>query len=432
MKRKSTEASDIEGGLNSGKASRPRANFKKYLPQNVAAAFWRRVLGLLYSFSLVILMLLTFAFVVVTPVDVLIQTWGTLAVGVKLFIVLAANSFFVMASIIYYFLRLFRSRVLVNSIPAKSVYLPLEKHDLPSKSLAYIHKNLRRCVGDIKVRAGPLENELEPFDYPGMAPPLYIQQRNMRLGFQKTVSELPENCVFEEVINSIGLKMKADGLFAGNFQIPKHYTFREVILAMAEEMDDEGVLDADLVAVVRGVVEDYERFKFGPGLVPHAALLKFLIQLEILMTRYINSTSAEFSRDSMAQLPLTRSATYNHTSSVGSRVDVSDVDTNTLDMGIRLASSPSRASFLDPFEYRDDASSLRLRPVFGLLSRSSSRSRDLSRRSTDLKPATDSSGRRRNSLWSMLKSRFSNTGASSRRSSLRNPFSGGASANDEG
>ncbi|OBA22395.1 hypothetical protein METBIDRAFT_16974, partial [Metschnikowia bicuspidata var. bicuspidata NRRL YB-4993] len=242
-----------------------------------------RVLEWLYSFSLAILLLFTLALVVVTPVDVIIQTQGALSLGLKLFIIIGAHALFLFLALVYYFSRLFNTRVLINQIPAKSVYLPLEPHDLPEPTRAHITANLRRCLGDIRVRAGPLNNPTERFDYAGRAPPLYIQQRNVRLGFANEISGLPENCVFQDVVNSIGLKIKADGLFAGSFTIPRHYTFREIILAMVQEIEDEGHLDDDLATTARLVVAAYERFKFGRAPIRHADLTAFLARLEQLM-----------------------------------------------------------------------------------------------------------------------------------------------------
>ncbi|KAF7999688.1 hypothetical protein HF325_005537 [Metschnikowia pulcherrima] len=399
-----------------------RANLYRYLPQNLAAEFSRRVLGWLYSFSLVILMLLTLAFVVVTPADVIMQTKGTSAMGVKLFIIIISNAFFLFASVVYYFSRLVHSRVLLNQIPSKSVYLPLETRDLPRKSTDYITQNLCRCVGEIQARAGPLQNELERFDYPGMSPPSYIQQRNLRLGFLHASLALPENCVFEDVVNSIGLKVKVDGLFAGNFTIPKHYTFREVLLAIAEDLDTEGALDADLATVLRVVVEDYERFKFGPDLIKQAELVAFLSNLEKVMTRYINSNSAEFTRIDLASL---RRPSYADTYSVGSRGEPSDAES------ARSVVMTRPLSFLDPFDYHDDAASLRRQALFsntgfGLYPRRLLRSRDgfrnsrdssrisrekarLSREKSGSSVGTGRASGRRNSAWSAIKSRLGKT-----------------------
>lgn len=360
------------------KPSKPRISYR-HLPQRLAADFSKRVLSWLYSFSLIILMILTFAFIFVTPVEVGIQTAGASAFGVKLFIIFITSAGFFVLCLGYYFSRLILSRVQINQIPAKSVYLPLEKNDLQKDVSEHIHKNLVRCVGEIKVKAGPLENKLESFNYPGMSPPDYLVRRNMRLKLEGEPNSIPPNCVYGDVINGLGLKVRIDGLLAGNFAVPKDYTFKDMVQAIAENLESEGHLTGELARAASTITAQYEKFKFGPDLIVQHELVEFMTSFEKLVTVFVNFRTRD-EDDYSAQVFAGNSSLF--------RAPTSRNDS-------------SKSNFLDPFDYRGEDSAGEPygahNDFFRTMSRTSSRSR---------RNSSQSGLSRRNSLWSVVKSRL--------------------------
>lgn len=247
-----------------------------------AKKFPKRVLRWLYSFSLIIFMFWTFAFIVATPLDIVIQTFGSALTGIKTLIVIGACAVFFLVSVVLYFLRLYQSRVEVNQIPSKSVYIPLEKNDMPKDVLTYIEGTLRKCVGETGMMAGPLKNETEVINFPGMSPPEYIQRRNIDMGFPEEGTFLPPNSIYEDVVDSLGTKLRFDGVLVTNFDIPMSYTFREIVISMSKILVDEHELDASSMPNVQKVVELYEKFKFSPDLIQELDLLAFLVEFERL------------------------------------------------------------------------------------------------------------------------------------------------------
>lgn len=275
-----------------GNQEKARFSLEGYF-KSIATNISKLVFQWLYSFSLFIFMVLTFAFIVVTPVDITIKTWGTPSTGVKVFIILGACVLFFLISMLVYLSRLYKSRVAVNQIPSKSVYIPLEKNDLPSDVLNYIERRLRECVCDVKERAGSLHNKNELFNYPGMAPPEYIQKRNVKLGYQDYSVHLPPNCRYDDVILSLGLKLKVDGLLVGSYRVPYNYTFREILVAMTEYLQKENQLEPEMLASIHLVITLYEKFRFSGCLIEQHDLLSFLVELEKVVYHYIKHRSSQ-------------------------------------------------------------------------------------------------------------------------------------------
>lgn len=257
------------------------------LPESFATTISKRIFQWLYSFSLIIFIILTAAFIVVTPLDIIVQTYGAPSTGIKMFIIIAACAIFLVALIFFYFSRLFKTREAVNQIPSKSVYVPLEKHDLPADVLKYIDKQLKKCVGDIKVRAGPLHNKDASLNYPGMSPPEYIQERNIRMGYHDQGTMLPPNCVYEEIIDSLALRIRFDGELLTNFRIPTSFTFREVIVSMFNRLSELHQHQQETIANLHKVVELYEKFRYGPDLITERDLVAFLLAMENFSLNFI-------------------------------------------------------------------------------------------------------------------------------------------------
>lgn len=254
------------------------------LPKQLATNVPRKIFKWLYSFSLIILMIITFGFVLVTPLDIIMQTLSKNAAAIKLFIIIAACATFVLFSLLLYFSRLYQSRVLFNRIPAKSVYLPLEKDDLPASVEKYIANTLQFCIGDVKVRAGPLANEQELFNYPGRVAPKYIQRRNIELGLQRDYFLLPENHSYQDIIDSIGLKLRLDGMFANTYSIPTHMTFREIFVSLFPNLGEENDFSQEMATVARRAILTYERAKYSGELIGLEELVEFFVDLEKVVT----------------------------------------------------------------------------------------------------------------------------------------------------
>lgn len=221
-------------------------------------------------------MILTFGFILVTPLDIIVQTWGAPSTWLKTFIVIMACALFLLFCLIIYFLRLYQSRVMLNQIPSKSVYIPLEKHDLPSDVRRYIEGTLRRCLGDIKVTAGPLHNKNEIINFPGASPPEYIQQRNIAMGFPNEGTHLPPNCVYEDILDSLGMYIRYNGLAAMTFDIPECYTFRETTLSMVKVLIEKQEIERSRLPEVRRMIKLYEKLKFGPERIKELGMVEFL------------------------------------------------------------------------------------------------------------------------------------------------------------
>lgn len=264
-------------------SDRPRrSRFVRELGFSDASRLPKRILRWLYSISLIIFMILTFAFILVTPLDIIVQTWGAPSTWLKTFIVIMACALFLFFCLIIYFLRLYQTRVSLNQIPSKSVYIPLEKNDLPSSVRRYIEGTLRRCLGDIKIRAGPLYNKNEIINFPGASPPEYIQKRNITMGFPNEGTHLPPDCSYEEILDTLGMQIKFDGMALTKFDIPECYSFREIALSMAKILIEKGEIDRSRLPEVRLMIKLYEKLKFGPELVKELDLVQFLSLFEKL------------------------------------------------------------------------------------------------------------------------------------------------------
>lgn len=236
-------------------------------------------------------MTLTCGFMVVTPLDIIIQTWGAPLTGVKTFIVIAACALFAVLALLVYFSRLYKSIVAVNAIPSKSLYIPLEDNDLHSEVRKSIHSNLRRCVGEIGTKASALNNTSAVINHPGMSPPEYLQKRNVELGFGDEGTNIPPNVIYDNVVNSLALHLRHNGFVVNRVKFPAHFTFREIMVAAlkTEKNRDDHVTSQD-DADVRQMIELYEKFRYGPELICERDLVTFLVELENFAVR----SSVEF------------------------------------------------------------------------------------------------------------------------------------------
>ncbi|ODV80375.1 uncharacterized protein CANTADRAFT_25967 [Suhomyces tanzawaensis NRRL Y-17324] len=257
----------------------------------------KRVFQWIYSISLALLVIIMLSFVAVTPIDVIVQTTASSSPAVKVFIVIIVCVVFLVASMFWYFVRIFHVRMALNDIPSKSVYVPFQG-DLPKDAVKMIDDNLRRCIGEIKLRAGPLYNEDVILNHPGMAPPEYIQRRNRKRLERKTLfttekqtnnhgTSLPPKSNYQDIIRSIGDKfMHGGGRVLTEVEIPHNFSMREIVIYLARiYMDPENMenQDSDFVRPnLKRTIELYEKFRFGPDLIKEPELWEFMINFDRL------------------------------------------------------------------------------------------------------------------------------------------------------
>lgn len=258
-------------------------------PELFAVSLPKRIFQWLYSFSLIIFIFLTAAFIVVTPLDIVVQTYGAPYTGIKMFIIIAACALFLLALILFYFSRLIQSREAVNLIPSKSVYVPLEKHDLPRDVLKHIDTHLHECA-EIAASAGPLHIE-EAFNYPGMLPPKYIQDRNALIGRGDQGTLLPPDCVYEDILDSLALRIRLDGALLTNYRIPTGYTFRDVIMSIYRSLSVPHQHLPETVATTRTVVQLYEKMRFSSELISESDMVAFLLAIERFSVGFMNNNT---------------------------------------------------------------------------------------------------------------------------------------------
>lgn len=241
----------------------------------VRAVVPRRVFHWLYSFSLAIFVVLATVFAITSPLDIAVQTWLARLLGIKLLVIFAACATMLVVLLFLYFTRLYKYRVALNHIPARSGYVPLERGDMAPEVLEHVESELQWCVGDVLRRAGPLPNRAAPLHYPGMAPPDYIQQRNAAMGELHAGNIFPPNCIYEDIVDSVGLRLRCEGFMLTAAKIPNCYTMREAVLS--EVTTDRARALALLLARL------YEALKYGPDLIREDDLAAFLVALDRLL-----------------------------------------------------------------------------------------------------------------------------------------------------
>lgn len=255
--------------------------------------FPKRVFRWIYSFSLVLLVLLALGFIAVTPIDVIVQTSESSYSAIKMFIVIIVCVVFLVVALIIYFLRIFQNRIALNDIPSKSVYIPFEG-DMPRACVKAIDAKLKECVSEIKVKAGPLYNENIIINHPGVSPPEYVQNRNISETGEGTL--LPPNACYEDVIRSLGDRFKLDGLVLTQVDFPNHLSLREIILFLSEKYLNDPRTDKKQVPDLKLLIELYEKFKFGPDLIKEYELLDFIIEFDKLGQFFQNNVASNISK----------------------------------------------------------------------------------------------------------------------------------------
>ncbi|RLV94292.1 Defect at low temperature protein 1 [Spathaspora sp. JA1] len=242
----------------------------------------QKIFRWLYSFSLIIFILLFLAFVAVTPLDVIAQTFDTNnSIAVKTFIVIIVCVVFIILSLVVYFTRLFNYRVSMNDIPTRSLYIPDQQGDYPVDVSTHIDTKLTQSVVEIREKAGPLANKsIIVINHPGVSPPDYIQRHNQRIGTSTSSQAgtlLPPNVHYEDIVRSLGDKFYLGKILTED-DLPIHLSLREIMLYLAESFlennNNQGMPDLTKLTKL------YEKFRFGPDLICELDLFEFMIEFD--------------------------------------------------------------------------------------------------------------------------------------------------------
>lgn len=231
----------------------------------------RKIFDWLYSFSLLILILVTLGFVAVTPIDVIAKTSQKSLSGIKMFIVIIVCVVFIVFAIFIYLLRIFQARIHMNDIPGRSLYV-LGDGDLPNHCCREIEKVISENTAT-SVRAGPLYTS-EVINHPGMSPPSYIQKRNVSATGEGTL--LPPNSCYEDLIRSLSDRFKFDGKLFSDLDISRNLSMREIICHLVEMFLKEPFIDRLRMPNIMRLLDLYEKFRFGPDLIVEKELVEFM------------------------------------------------------------------------------------------------------------------------------------------------------------
>ncbi|CAH6722894.1 putative defect at low temperature protein 1 [[Candida] jaroonii] len=230
----------------------------------------RRLFRWIYSVSLFILVSILMALIAVTPIDVIVQTASASFSGIKLFIVIVVCVLFLIISFTLYFSRIYQHRVAMNDIPNHSMYVPQE-HDLPKRIYHHIDEKNQYCK-EVQEMAGPLTNDIT-INYPGMQPPEYIQARNVGSG-----NLLPPSLHYDEVIRSFTDKFTILENFESSLKTPKHFTFREMVLSIAQDLRINRKAGAEELPNFSLFLSLYEKFKFSGKLIEENEMVDFMVE----------------------------------------------------------------------------------------------------------------------------------------------------------
>lgn len=269
--------SDVVGGT--GRLRRHgEVSFPKLDVSNTLIRWPRVLIKLIYRFSFALLILALLGFAAITPLDVVVQTFGSTSWGIKMFVVIIVCIVFFVLLLVVYFLRMYKARAALRDITSSNAYMPFEG-DFPAEVAREIDLKLALCVGEIRVKAGPLYNENEIINHPGLSPPTYVQKRNEKLFKDKTTSGrlLPPDACYEDVIKSLGDKLMIDQKFLNSVEFPPFYTIRELLMFLVKtfNVEEQGV-DGDKL------VDLYEKLRFGPELIKEEELFDFVVRFDKL------------------------------------------------------------------------------------------------------------------------------------------------------
>ncbi|KAK6462163.1 hypothetical protein DFJ63DRAFT_144359 [Scheffersomyces coipomensis] len=238
----------------------------------------KKLFKYIYSVSSVIFALLTLGFVAVTPLDVIVQTSGTSFSGIKMFIVIIVCVVFLFLSTVLYLSRIVQYKSHMNEIPTYSVYIP-DENDYPKSVYSEIDRELRLCIGDIRLKAGPLFNSSAVINHPGVSPPHYIQV-SYKQGEAGTL--FPPETIYEDIIRSLGDKFIYDSKAFTQTDLPNYFTFREIMLYLGQVYNIKGPSRDPNEPDLPLIIQLYEKFRFSDTLIQEQDLFQFMIEFDKL------------------------------------------------------------------------------------------------------------------------------------------------------
>ncbi|CAH2351459.1 putative defect at low temperature protein 1 [[Candida] railenensis] len=240
-----------------------------------------------YTFSLLVITIIATLLVAVTPIDVIIQSSDSSFSSIKVFIVIGVCVIFVLISIIMYLSRIFQNKVALNDIPSKSIYIP-GKDDIPKRCFQEIDQNLVRN-SEVQMKAGPLFNKSIIISYPGLSPPDYVQEKNLKCFSDANKSTvcpgtlLPPGACYEDIMRSIGDKLKIGGRVLTQLDVPKSLSFREILIYVFKVYKTDPNFQTERLPDIKRLIELYEKMTFGPNLIEERDILEFMVEFEKLV-----------------------------------------------------------------------------------------------------------------------------------------------------
>ncbi len=209
----------------------------------------RRLQSILYWTSLGFLVIIMIGFIVVMPIDAILQSRQT-NLALNTFIIVGACSLFVIFAIILYTIRVVIARQSLADIPKK--YVP-RLDDFPKECADFITEEYERCK-TIWERAGP--HEL--ISHPGLSNP--------------TSELLPGALPYEDVVRSVGERVVWRSLMTlpQEQRIPRNRTFRYVAMTLSSNKDtkDHGLW--------KEYLKIYERLRFSGKAITEEEFLRFM------------------------------------------------------------------------------------------------------------------------------------------------------------
>ncbi|ODQ48698.1 hypothetical protein PICMEDRAFT_70315 [Pichia membranifaciens NRRL Y-2026] len=171
----------------------------------------------LYTSSFVVIMIIILSMSSVLPIDVIVQSkTNNSHLATNTVIILVICVVFLFISAILHMFRLFYDNMLLQEIPKP--YVPITPNDVGKSTSRTIEREIVRCK-EILERAKPRGD----ISHPGL---FHQSEYNHDV-------ELPDNLIYENVVNVIGQELKYNGtLTVGDdkvLRLDNHYTLRELL-----------------------------------------------------------------------------------------------------------------------------------------------------------------------------------------------------------
>ncbi|ODQ79161.1 hypothetical protein BABINDRAFT_8754 [Babjeviella inositovora NRRL Y-12698] len=262
---------------------------------HTTSALPRRILLLILSVSWGFLFLILIALVAVIPVDAIVQLKNSVYIF-NIFVIVSVCAFFIVVTLSIYFSRLFQFRAAIEDIPKH--YIPITEQDLGDKVFHSIKESLERTRAAL-VSLGPKDIHL--INHPGLSPPAYTDDtlsRNEKHDphdfaldpdIHDAMSTLPPNLVYEDVLRSIGDKIKFGDHHFFNLEmaIPAYFSFREIFYFLGESHFHDHPQQARVEELIDELVDLYEHLRFSGQPIRLDQFVDFMALL-IMFLRYIS------------------------------------------------------------------------------------------------------------------------------------------------